>query len=532
MTYTAALTAETEAYLTTESGARLLAENSVPITPQPPYPDPVIKPRDYPGLMRGVNLSGWFTLHGQNLIVETDTARLKRVGFDHVRLNIAPGYTDPKPAEGGPSEAVGFGWDPTDPTGAIPGMAGVKAAVDLCLSAGLKVVIDCHITNTNDNEKKLDPMYHTDEPDPAAYVRPYQDSFCAMWRNIADTFKDYPQSAIAYEIFNEPQFYSWVTNWFEFRNRIVAAIREVDTDHYLISPLPWGGGVGYLWRNENVPDSGHGFAVHVYDPFDYTHRLTDWTGINSKWNWLLNLKYPSSAMQDVTPVERPLYKDDAVAQEDFDAYLSGLGYPDGIAGYVAGYVGSGWNYGSYDWIADYVAGYGNPRGNTRMFINEFGAFKPYRPMTATYDPDGGHWSHPWALTEGAEFIDVDEPSRSAYLYDTRKTWESRRLGWTVFDYAGNFGICDLTGDTYWRDNGEHCPVYGGDWQRAFTWANLVALLGSNPPVSVPCLDEAPLSDPLKTYQRALSAAYIDRDAHVGCVEAQPSTAPNKTPQSE
>lgn len=50
--------------------------------------------------------------------------------------------------------------------------------------------------------------------------------------------------------------------------------------------------------------------------------------------------------------------------------------------------------------------------------------------------------------------------------------------------------------------------------------------------SYPCLDRAPAARTTSTLQGTLTAAYIDRDAHVGCVEAQPSTAPNKTPQSE
>lgn len=476
MTYTATLTTEQGPVLLTNDGSVLLAESDIPIVPYAPYPDPAISPTDYPILKRGVNLSGWYTLHGQNLIDSRDVAQIKAAGFDHVRLNVAPGWTDPLPSEGGPSEPVGIGWSPYDAEGAIPGIATVDAGVELCLTAGLAVIIDTHTTNTNDNERLLDPYFHSSEADPASYVLPYQDSYVAMWRNIATHYKDYPQNVLAYEIFNEPAFYGWETNWFDFRNRIVAAIREVDSLHFIISPLPRGGGTGYLWRNENVADAGHGFAVHSYEPFDFTHRLTDWTGISNKWNWVLNLKYPSSAMDGVTPDERPLYKADSVTQGAFDAYLAGIGYPADIPAYISAYIAANWTTGSYDWIANYVADYGAPRGNTRMFINEFGAFKPDRPMKAVYDPDGGYWSHPWHLLTGEEFIDVDQPSRSAYLSDTRKAWEGRTLGWTAFDYAGNFGITDLTGDTYWRDNGEHCPMYGGSWQRSFTLSNLNALL--------------------------------------------------------
>lgn len=479
MTYTAPILTEAGDYLCTEDGARILAESSVPITPYPPYPEPVVLPRDFPVLKRGVNISGWYTLHGQNLITEADLALIKKEGFDHVRLNVAPGWTDPIPAEGGPTDPVGFGWSSFDLDAKIPGLPTVIYAVDLCLAAGLDVILDIHITNTNESEKHLDPMYWDTEPDPVAYVHPYQTSFCLMWQYIAEAFKDYPQNRLAYEIFNEPQFYSFETNWFDFRNRIIAAIRQVDKLHYLISPTPWGGGTRYLWRNENVADSAHGFAIHSYEPFDFTHRLTDWTGIDSKWNWVLNLKYPTASMKNYTPEIRPLYKADGVSQEQYDAHLASIGYPDSIPAYIDWYAGQDWKSGSFDWIADYVADYGAARANARMFLNEFGAFKPYRPMKASYDPDGGWWSHPWYLEIGETFIDVDEVSRSSYLRDARVTWESRNLSWTVFDYAGNFGITELQGDTYWRDNGEKCPVYNGQWTRSFTSSNLTALISQN-----------------------------------------------------
>lgn len=476
MTYTALLMTEDGKYLTTEDGARILAENTVEITPQPPYPAPVVLPRDFPVLKRGVNLAGWYTLHGQDLIIESDLIAIKKEGFDHVRLNVAPGWTDTLPAEGGPTDPVGFGWSSFDLDANIPGLPTVKYAVDLCLSVGLDVILDVHVTNTNESEKHLDPMYWDTEPDPVSYVYPYQIRFCLMWQKIAEAFKDYPQNRLAYEIFNEPQFYGFETNWFDFRNGIIAAIRQIDKLHYLISPTPWGGGTGYLWRNENVADSAHGFAIHSYEPFDFTHRLTDWTGINSKWNWVLNLKYPTAAMANYAIEERPLYKADYVSNEDFVAYLTSIGYPASIPDYVQSYIDQNWTEGSYDWIADYVADYGAARANAKMFLNEFGAFKPYRPMKATYDPLGDNWSHPWKLTEGDSFIDVDENSRSSYLLDARKTWESRNLSWTVFAYAGNFGITELSGDIYWRDNGEKCPVYGGNWTRSFTVRNLNALI--------------------------------------------------------
>ena len=46
----------------------------------------------------------------------------------------------------------------------------------------------------------------------------------------------------------------------------------------------------------------------------------------------------------------------------------------------------------------------------------------------------------------------------------------------------------------------------------------------------PCLDRAPPARSATSLQGVLSAAYIDRDAHDGCVEAQPSNTPNTTPQ--
>jgi aryl-phospho-beta-D-glucosidase BglC (GH1 family) len=477
-TYTAYLLTESGSAILTEDGKYLLAENTVPIVPQPPYPLPIVKPRDFPRLSKGVNLAGWYTLNGAQLITDADLALIKKEGFDHVRLNIAPGWTNPIPAEGGPTDAVGFGWDATDVDGKIPGADTVDLAIQMCIDAGLEVIIDLHTTMTTDNEKLLDPQYHhQNQPDPVAYVRPYQYSFCVMWRRIAERYRDYPQNAIAYEVMNEPQFYGYETNWFDFRNRIVAAIREIDSLHYILTPTPWGGGTGYLWRNESVADSACGLAIHSYEPFDYTHRLTEWTGISNPRNWVLNFKYPKQ--NNAIPSMRTLYKDDSVTQQDFDNYLASINYPDAAQSMLDSFDAENWDTYAFDWIADYVAEYCAPRANIRGFINEFGTYKQPYPMLPFYDPAGGHWSAPWRLEQNYVAIDLDEQSRSAYLHDSRSCWERKKLGWTAFGYAGNFGISNIIGESYYRDNGENCPVYGGVWSRAFNVENLNALIPQN-----------------------------------------------------
>ncbi|RME99796.1 MAG: hypothetical protein D6768_14255 [Chloroflexi bacterium] len=120
--------------------------------------------------------------------------------------------------------------------------------------------------------------------DPAA-----QDAWVEMWRTIADRYKDNPivvgyklmvepnSSGVFFDIYEPDEFYDQYAgtlyDWNQLYPRIVAAIREVDTETpILIGGNGWSG-VAWLNYLEPVDDPRTVYIVHQYEPQEgYTHQ--------------------------------------------------------------------------------------------------------------------------------------------------------------------------------------------------------------------------------------------------------------------
>ncbi|MCA2001652.1 MAG: glycoside hydrolase family 5 protein [Chloroflexi bacterium] len=116
-----------------------------------------------------------------------------------------------------------------------------------------------------------------------------QDAWVEMWRYTAKRYRDNPV-VVGYDLMCEPnsndvvfgvyepeEFYSQradsIYDWNRFYPRIVAGIREVDSDTpILVSALGWGA-VRWLPYLKPVNDPRIVYAVHQYEPqSEYTHQ--------------------------------------------------------------------------------------------------------------------------------------------------------------------------------------------------------------------------------------------------------------------
>ncbi len=118
-----------------------------------------------------------------------------------------------------------------------------------------------------------------------------QDAWVEMWRAAAEHFRGNP-IVVGYDLMCEPnaagrlleiwepdKFYSQYAgtlyDWNAFYPRIVAAIRQVDTDTpILVSAMGWGA-VHWLPYLKPVDDPRIVYTVHQYAPHLYTHQEPD-----------------------------------------------------------------------------------------------------------------------------------------------------------------------------------------------------------------------------------------------------------------
>jgi endoglucanase len=139
-------------------------------------------------------------------------------------------------------------------------------------------------------ENKLHPiinMHHHDDffaaPDAG------KDRFLAQWTQIAELFKDYPDSLV-FELMNEPHDKLDGPKWNSFVREALDVIRPTNPKRIvMIGTSPWGGLDGVA--NLDLPDDDYLIlTVHYYNPFEFTHQGAEWVGsqsqawLGTKWN--------------------------------------------------------------------------------------------------------------------------------------------------------------------------------------------------------------------------------------------------------
>ncbi len=136
--------------------------------------------------------------------------------------------------------------------------ARIDEVIGQSLDAGLNIIIDMH----DYDALKREPDAH------AARA-------IAIWRQIAERYRDYPDSLI-FEPVNEPIYELSGERWFALAERLVSAIRETNpTRTLIIGGDDWSSLQG-LMRLELPDDPYLVAAFHYYEPFDFTHQGAEW----------------------------------------------------------------------------------------------------------------------------------------------------------------------------------------------------------------------------------------------------------------
>jgi endoglucanase len=323
-------------------------------------------------LAKGVNLSNWFNDYsdpGQfSTRFSTNTLQLiKASGFTYVRLPIGSSILFNL---SNPSQLNATNLVKTD------------AAITNSINAGLAVTINLHPwQNDMDSLLANDPVFIN--------------KVAAYWKAVATYFKKYPADKIYFEVYNEPhasagrlttQSFAW---WRPVQERMILAIREATTDHYIIAGGEGWNSIDGLLQLSPYAASRVIYNFHFYDPFLFTHQGASWAG----WQPAIDARsvpYPSSpalvapliAASSNTTLNDALrwYGDQRYNLDSLDKWVKR----------------------AYDW---------GKINNAKIIVNEFGSYIPYAPRQ----------------------------SRLNWLRDARTVFEKYKIGWAMWECDEGFG---------------------------------------------------------------------------------------------
>jgi hypothetical protein len=212
-------------------------------------------------------------------------------------------------------------------------------------------------------------------------------ALAGLWRWLAGALADLPRGKLVFEPLNEPEFDNAAASR-ALMAELAAAIRAAAPDHTVAVSGHKYASVAALEALRPLDDSNTVYTFHFYEPHNFTHQGANWG--DPGWRALSNLPYPSSP-ERVAPL---------------------LGQvPQAARNRVRWHGEERWNRERITALITRAAAWGRAHG-VPVWCGEFGALKTRsRPE-----------------------------HRAAWLRDVREQLEHEGIGWTHWDYAGDFGI--------------------------------------------------------------------------------------------
>src|SRR5262245_36478192 len=212
--------------------------------------------------------------------------------------------------------------------------------------------------------------------------------FADFWRDFAGSFAGLPSERVAFEILNEPEFEDRY-RWSGVQAQLLAGIRQAAPRHMaIISGHRWAS-IEELLSLEPVRDANVIYNFHFYLPHIFTHQGATWG--RAFWRYLAAVPYPSNP-DNVAPVA------DVLPDDVSKLLVTRYGYEQ-------------WNGARIRAEIQQVAAWAQKR-NIRVICNEFGVYRRVAPA----------------------------PDRVRWIADVRTALEMHGIGWTMWDYAGDFGL--------------------------------------------------------------------------------------------
>jgi aryl-phospho-beta-D-glucosidase BglC (GH1 family) len=216
----------------------------------------------------------------------------------------------------------------------------------------------------------------------------FVEQFADYWRALARHYVSTNPELVSFEILNEPEFKDRF-RWQGVQAKLAVAIREGAPQHTIIAAGAYWSSESELLFFDPLRDPNVIYNFHFYEPHIFTHQGANWT--TNYVHYLKDLPYPS------TP-------------ENVQAAAELV--PDAVNRLQAIHYGlDRWNAARIDGEIGQVSEWAK-RWNVPVTCNEFGV---YRKAATPRD-------------------------RAAWISDVRTTLEKYRIGWTMWDYSGGFGV--------------------------------------------------------------------------------------------
>lgn len=235
----------------------------------------------------GINLGGWLSQydclpkdyipetieerseHFKTYITEKNIEQIKSWGLDHIRMPIDHRVLE---EEENPivmrKEAFYF----------------MDLCMDWCEKHGLNIIIDLHHAQGNIPCAMSEPM-------PLLTEEPLINRFINIWKNIAKHYKDRKKPVIMFELLNEVSDGSGGYLWNELCRKTVSAIREIDSERFILIGSNEQNSTFRLQELNLFDDKNIFYNFHFYDPQVFTHQRAHFSEEMCVYNKVL--PYPS-----------------------------------------------------------------------------------------------------------------------------------------------------------------------------------------------------------------------------------------------
>ena len=209
-----------------------------------------------------------------------------------------------------------------------------------------------------------------------------------LWRRLAAHYGPRDPERVFFEILNEPEVND-AYRWAGIQARMAAAIRQVAPKNTIIATGPSYSSVDDLLTQHPLPDGNVIYTFHFYTPYEFTHQGAGW-GL-PWWSYTHDIPYPAaeSGMQELLKQVPDLH-----SRFELENYWL-----------------NHWDERHIRLLIDEGAAWAR-ENHVPLLCNEFGAYR----------------------------LHSDAQSRKNWIHDVRTALEADGIGWTMWDYRGDFGV--------------------------------------------------------------------------------------------
>ncbi|MGF1633468.1 MAG: glycoside hydrolase family 5 protein [Phycisphaerae bacterium] len=252
---------DVQAYGATVVTQAMVEARRAAFRPAEPF-GPAVTQSRYDNLKHGLNINEWMCQpfnvrldgekggytaeHFRRYITERDIAMIRDMGFDHVRLAIDPGFI-------------------MDDAGHLkPDLLGeVDRAIQMILNTGMAVIVDVHPKTNRFKAMRDNPVLAR--------------QFVPWWGQFARHLSSTDPERVFLELLNEPggqQFYG--QQWSDYQDKLIMEVLRNAPEHTIIASSGGWQLVKDLAEFEPHPDRNIIYAVHYYEPSQFTHQGAMW----------------------------------------------------------------------------------------------------------------------------------------------------------------------------------------------------------------------------------------------------------------